>query len=225
MGRWVLLHQRVGSFRGANEGKDVDEPGGHDGGHGVPPTPGDEIHHTGWEALGVRLHGQEMRQSAGVGDLHDHRVAHEQRGDQGGVGLVERVVRRAEVQHDAHRGSLQHCMDSLLADDALAAHVARSGDQRRYEVHGAVELLRGVGVVLADLPLEDTDDLCAHGFELNHERLNRLDALLQRLGWPGASPPAPGLGCGLHGIHGGVRGERCLLADLYLPASLCQVDR
>jgi hypothetical protein len=75
---------------------------------------GDEVHHPLGKAVPKDLHGGDVRctgtrqyrissrsdgdlvrvhtEAADVGELHHHRVAHENRGDEGGVGFVEWVV-------------------------------------------------------------------------------------------------------------------------------------
>ena len=96
------------------------------------------------EDLGVDLHCTDVREAAHVRQLHHDRVAHQQRWDQRAVGLVERVVEGAEVEHHANGRALDLREDAALLHEAVVArdHRLVRLDRVLDEVHCAVELLR-----------------------------------------------------------------------------------
>mmetsp|Transcript_30366 Transcript_30366/g.48642 ORF Transcript_30366/g.48642 Transcript_30366/m.48642 type:complete len:202 (-) Transcript_30366:331-936(-) len=194
----MILHQGVRCLGRADEGEDVDEACLHARGHGVPTPARDKVHDACREARCIRLHCEAVSKSTSVWDLHHHSVAHQESRDQSGIGLVKWIVGRAKVHHDSHRGSFQQCMHTLLAHQTLRVEAARGRDQRADEVHGAVELLRGICVVLADLPLEDAHDLRSLGFERCHELFDRSHTLFQRPARPISTASTPGFLRSLH---------------------------
>ena len=137
-----------------------------------------------------------MGEAANVGQLHDNRVAHQDRRDEGAVRLVERVVERSEVKHHADRPTLDLREHTALLDELVAAlkHALVRLDQVGDEVHSAIELLGRIGLGLADFPHEDVDDLVTQRLELGNELLDLGDAVRRRRLRPLAAAHVPALG-------------------------------
>jgi hypothetical protein len=87
----VVLEKGVGRMTASDEGEEVGTSSHHRT-HGDAPRPADEVDGSCGQTLGVSLHCQHVRESSGSGDLHHDDIAHQQRRDDGGVGLVERIV-------------------------------------------------------------------------------------------------------------------------------------
>mmetsp|Transcript_5497 Transcript_5497/g.18608 ORF Transcript_5497/g.18608 Transcript_5497/m.18608 type:complete len:245 (-) Transcript_5497:2-736(-) len=159
-----------------------------------------------------------MHKAAGRWQLEDGHVAHEQRRDEHGVHLVQRVVEWGQAEHDAHGPAAHLHADAGHVRPLGEAHADRGVlaelfDNRGNEVHGAVKFFGGVTAILADFPHEQVDDVGTDLAELRDERLDRRNAVRKRHLGPLALAPVPRGGSGLDGLEGIVRGELGQAAD------------
>mmetsp|Transcript_3427 Transcript_3427/g.7129 ORF Transcript_3427/g.7129 Transcript_3427/m.7129 type:complete len:555 (+) Transcript_3427:304-1968(+) len=211
----VRLHQCVCRLRTADEREDVDLARLHDRRHCRAAGARDEVDHTGGEHPGVHLHRADVREAADVGQLHHHRVAHQQRRNQRAIGLVEGVVERAHVEHHADWPALdlsEHAADLLegvVAAKQLAVRVERALDV----VHRPIKLLSRISRRLANFPHQHVHNLLAVLLELDDELLDLGDAVRRRGERPRAASVVP---AGGGGVESGERvrfGHARLVAD------------
>src|SRR4029453_17486093 len=98
-----------------------------------------------------------------AGEFRDDRVAHDQRGDQRGPRLVQRVVVGPHAQDDAERRAPDLPEDALLYDEArrLPVEILDGVHGVAHVLDGAIELLLRVTLRFAVLPHEELHDLGA----------------------------------------------------------------
>ena len=139
----VKLLQVAGGLVGADEGEHVDLAAGHQRADGLAATPVDDIDHPGREAVAKRLQQRANQQHAELGRLEHHGVAHDQRRDQRGEGLVQRVVVRPHAQGHAQWGATDLAEGALFQLEAAGAavQVLEGVDGVDDVVAGAVEFL------------------------------------------------------------------------------------
>lgn len=200
----VQLLQVAGAGMGADEGEHVDLAAGHQRRHGFPAAPVDDVDHSWREAVAEGFQQRADQQHAELGRLEHHRIAHDQRRDQGGEGFVQRVVVRPHAQRHAQRNPADLAEGALFQFETAGAAVEflQRFDGIDDVVAGAVELFLGVLEVLADFPHQQLDHRLAL---LAHPRQEAFD-VLDALGHPQVRPQALAVVVGPH--RGVERGER-----------------
>ena len=150
----VQLLEMIRDLARADQGQHVHFAGVQQAGHDHRAT---SIHHVDHALREGVLEGLEQRmeqQGAEPRRLEHHGVAHDEGRDQRGEGLVERIVVRSHAQHDPERGAPDLPDRAFDDQEARVAVVEflQGVDGGADVVDGAVELLLGVRLGLADLP-------------------------------------------------------------------------
>ena len=198
VGLGVLGNEGVAGLAVANEGEHVHLAGLHDGRCQLTAPSEDDVDHARRKAVAERFEERRDEQHAVLGGLEDGGVAHEDGGQQHAEGLVERVVVRAEAQHDAQRATANLGQGALHVLDraSLAVQLLVLGDGVTQVFHGAGELLHSVFLTLADLPHEELDHQLALFDHAVDELLHHGDAVGGRHGRPIAPAEVVGLAGG-----------------------------
>ena len=142
------------------------------------------------EGASERLEQRIEQQCAVPRRLEHDGIAHDQRRDQRGEGLVERIIVGAHAQHDSERRAPDlpdRAFDDEEARVAVVEFLQRL-DGRADVVDRSIEFLLRVGLALADLPHDEADHLLPAGDHLVREVLHAGDAVRDRHGRPDAAP-------------------------------------
>ena len=184
----VQLLQGTGALVGADKGEDIDLAAGHQRADRLATATVDHVDHPRRETVAKGLEQRADQQHAELGRLEHHGIAHDQRRDQGGEGLVQRVVVGPHAQGHAQRHAADLAEGVLLQLEATGAAIQLL--ERTYGVDdvvaGAVELLLRILEVLADFPHQQLDHLLALLAHARQEGFDMGDALRHAHGRPGA---------------------------------------
>ena len=213
----VQLLQMIGDLARADQGQHVHLAGIQQARHDHRAAAVHGVDDALRKGAAERLEQRMEQQRAVPRRLEHHGVAHDQRRDQRGEGLVERIVVRPHAQHDAERGAPDlpdRAFDDVEARVAVV-ELLQGLDGRPDVVDRAVELLLGVGLALADLPHDQAHHLLPARDHLAREVLHAGDALGDRHG----RPDAPALIVGRHG-----RGQRLLALGLLAQRVAAELD-
>ena len=110
--------EQVGHPAGADEGENVNHAGPHHGADDFPSLSVDGIDHAGREGASEGFQQGPVQQDPEFRRLEYNRVAHQQRGDEGGECFVERVVEGAHAEHRPERRSPDLAYDAVVDHEA-----------------------------------------------------------------------------------------------------------
>lgn len=111
--------------------------------------------------------------------LENHGIAHHQRRDHGGEGLVHRVVEGTHAQYDAKRGAANLGDHAFLLDKTRVRVIDLLDriDGGAHVFDGAVEFLFRVGEAFADFPQNELNNLASLDADQADEMLQAGDPL------------------------------------------------
>mmetsp|Transcript_2712 Transcript_2712/g.7961 ORF Transcript_2712/g.7961 Transcript_2712/m.7961 type:complete len:322 (+) Transcript_2712:974-1939(+) len=196
----MLLNQFVRRLGSTDEGQSVNLTSLHQRRHCSPSRATDEVDSAMRQSLCKCVHGEGMYQTTNGGNLHYHHIAHEQRGDERCVGLVQGVIVRSQAHDDPNsrptdKGPSRTDVLPLVIVFGGIGH-ADGGNDLTNEHHGPIELGLGILAILANLPHEDGDDGLAVLGKFAHKVLDGLDSTPEAHLRPLARPTVPRLaGC------------------------------
>ena len=193
MGLGMIAADHIGRLACANEGEDVDAAGGDKRADDRSPLAVDRVDDPWWKGRGEGGEERLEEEDAVLRRLEDHRVAHDERGDERCEGLVEGIVVGAHAERDAQGGAAHLGHDPLHLLEARAGPVELLDRRERVADirDGAVKLLLAVGAALADLPDKRLDDALADGDHQVEKPLHAADPRCHRHRRPDPTPLPP----------------------------------
>mmetsp|Transcript_12915 Transcript_12915/g.40969 ORF Transcript_12915/g.40969 Transcript_12915/m.40969 type:complete len:293 (-) Transcript_12915:3-881(-) len=195
---------RVGALRAADEAEGVDEARLHERRQRDAARARHKADDPLGEGRAYRGNGQDVSQSANVGQLEHDDVSHEQRGQHHRIHLVQRVIVRREHQADADRAASHfaaHARDRRPVAKLLVLPGTHGGQHLSREGDRPVELFRRVARRLANFPLQHLDDLVAGRGQRVEVRLESPTPLAERQLRPFALPAVPRRRCRFDRLH------------------------